>query len=114
MVHSSDIFARLESYGERYRVELGLGAHDDWIGCDRLLDPWSPELGRVLDAERDASGQVSDHATALTVMAVYAGQVTASALLAWALEGVVIDVRPGNMAIRLSAHHGLESVGGCC
>ncbi|MCA2221056.1 hypothetical protein [Nonomuraea aurantiaca] len=62
---------------------------EDWIACDRLLDPRSAELGRILEAERRASGQVSDHATALTVMAVYAGTVTAAAVLAWAVEGGV-------------------------
>lgn len=109
MVHS--FFSRLASYGERYQVTELPTPDDGWIGCDRLLDPWSPEMERVLEAERVASGQVSDHATALTVMAVYAGTVTASALLAWALEGKVVDVRPANTAIRLSAHHGIEAVG---
>ncbi|MEV4471306.1 (2Fe-2S)-binding protein [Nonomuraea sp. NPDC049504] len=107
----TDVFTRLESFGDRFRLERGLAEGADWIGCDRLLDPQSEELGRVLDAERHASGQVSDHATALTVMAVYAGTVTASAVLAWAVEGVVIDMRPGNVAIRLSPHHGFEAVG---
>ncbi len=58
-----------------------------------------------------ASGQVSDHATALTVIAVYAGTVTVSGLLAWALGEGVLDVRPSNMALRLSEHHGFEEVG---
>ena len=107
----TDVFARLESFGDRFRLDHGLAAGEDWIGCDRLLDPWSDELNRVLDAERRASGQVSDHATALTVMAVYAGTVTAAAVLAWAVEGVVVDMRPGNVAIRLSPHHGFEAVG---
>ncbi|SEH03814.1 FhuF 2Fe-2S C-terminal domain-containing protein [Nonomuraea solani] len=107
----TDVFARLESFGDRFRLERGLAPGQDWIGCDRLLDPSSDELGRVLDAERHASGQVSDHATALTVMAVYAGTVTASALLAWAIDGKVIDMRPRNVAIRLSPHHGFEAVG---
>ncbi|GAA1580781.1 hypothetical protein GCM10009789_38320 [Kribbella sancticallisti] len=106
-----DIFSRLESFGDRYRLETDLTSGTDWIGCDTLLDPWSDELGRVLEAERVASGQVSDHATALTVMAVYAGTVTASALLAWALDDVVLDMRPSNVAIRLSPHHGFEAVG---
>ncbi|MFE3448896.1 (2Fe-2S)-binding protein [Nonomuraea sp. NPDC059194] len=106
-----DVFARLDAFGERYRLEHGLPPGDDWIDCSRLLDPGSPELTRVLDAERHASGQVSDHATALTVIAVYAGRVTTAALLAWALEGVLIDVRPSNVAIRLSEHHGFEAVG---
>lgn len=106
----TDVFALLESFGDRFRLELDLQEGGDWIGCDRLLDPASEELGRVLDAERSASGQVSDHATALTVMAIYAGTVTASSLLAWALEGVVVDMRPANVAIRLSPHHGFEAV----
>ncbi|MFG1957722.1 hypothetical protein [Nonomuraea sp. NPDC049028] len=107
----TDVFTRLESFGERFRLEQGLAPGEDWIACDRLLDPRSAELGRILEAERRASGQVSDHATALTVMAVYAGTVTAAAVLAWAVEGVVIDMRPGNVAIRLSPHHGFEAVG---
>ncbi|WP_157251374.1 (2Fe-2S)-binding protein [Nonomuraea typhae] len=105
----TDVFARLASFGDRYRLETGPSG-DGWLACDRLLDPGSAELGRVLEAERTASGQVSAHATALTVMAVYAGTVTASALLAWALEDVLVDMRPGNVAIRLSPHHGFESV----
>ncbi|MFD1934972.1 MULTISPECIES: (2Fe-2S)-binding protein [Nonomuraea] len=108
-----DVFARLDTFGERYRLDLDLdlSSGGDWIDCSRLLDPGSPELTRVLDAERHASGQVSDHATALTVIAVYAGRVTTAALLAWALRGVLIDVRPSNTAIRLSEHHGFEAVG---
>ncbi|MDP4505416.1 (2Fe-2S)-binding protein [Nonomuraea turcica] len=107
----TDVFARLESFGDRFRLQRGLAPGKDWIACDRLLDPWSGELKQVLDAERRASGQVSDHATALTVMAVYAGTVTAAAVLAWAVDGVVIDMRPHNVAIRLSPHHGFEGVG---
>ena len=106
-----DVFARLESFGDRFRLETEWTPAPDWIDCGALLDPCSDELGRVLEAERMASGQVSDHATALTVMAVYAGTVTASALLAWALDNVVLDMRPGNVAIRLSPHHGFEAVG---
>ncbi|MEU6721805.1 (2Fe-2S)-binding protein [Nonomuraea sp. NPDC046802] len=105
-----EVFTRLESFGDRFRLERGLAPHADWISCDRLLDPSSQELGRVLEAERVASGQKSEHATALTVMAIYAGTVTASALLAWALDRVVVDMRPRNVAIRLSEHHGFEAV----
>lgn len=105
------MFDRLASYGDRYELQRSLEGADDWIACDRLLDPQSHELDRVLEAERVASGQVSAHATALTVMAVYAGTVTASALLAWALYDVVIDMRASNTAIRLSDHHGFEAVG---
>ncbi len=108
----SDFRARLEEYGDRFRLEQWTDPADggDWISCERLLDPSSEELTRVLEAERDASGQVSEHATALTVMAVYAGTVTVSALLAWASGEGVLDVRPGNVALRLSDHHGFESV----
>ncbi|MFF5209549.1 IucA/IucC family C-terminal-domain containing protein [Streptosporangium sp. NPDC000396] len=114
MTHpSTDLVTLLEtlaSYGERYRLEVGLDPEEDWIPADRLLDPTSTELTQVLEAERVGSGQVSAHAVALTVMAVYAGTVTAPALLAWALYGVVLDVRPENMALRLSDHHGFEAV----
>jgi ferric iron reductase protein FhuF len=54
---------------------------------------------------------VSEHATALTVMAVYAGTVTSAAMLGWALEGAVIDMRASNVAVRLSDHHGFEAYG---
>lgn len=104
------MFERLASYGDRYELQRGLDGADDWIACDRLLDPGSDELGRVLEAERVASGQVSAHATALTVMAVYAGTVTAAALLAWALDDVVVDMRAASTAIRLSEHHGFDAV----
>ncbi|GGL54989.1 IucA/IucC family C-terminal-domain containing protein [Planomonospora parontospora] len=100
----------LTDYGERYRLEIGLSAGEGWIPADRLLDPASEELTRVLEAERTASGQVSAHATALTVMAVYAGTVTAPALLAWALYGEVLDVRPDNVAMRLDDHHGFAAI----
>lgn len=76
-----------------------------------LIASDSPELSAVLEAERVASGQVSDHATALTVMAVYAGTVTSAAMLGWALEDVVIDMRASNVAVRLSDHHGFEGYG---
>ncbi|GGS95087.1 hypothetical protein GCM10010156_61720 [Planobispora rosea] len=100
----------LADYGERYRLQIGLSADGDWVAADRLLDPASEELTRVLEAERLASGQVSAHATALTVMAVYAGTVTAPALLAWALYGRVLDVRPPNVALTLDDHHGFGAV----
>ena len=104
------VLDRLESYGARFRLETDLDG-PDWIPCERLLDPVSEELERVLEAERVASGQVSEHATALTVAAVYAGTVTVSALLGWGLGEGVLDVRPANMALRLSDHHGFEAVG---
>ncbi|MDP9869720.1 MULTISPECIES: IucA/IucC family C-terminal-domain containing protein [Streptosporangium] len=113
MTHpSADPTAVLETlagHGERYRLEAGLNPEEDWIAADRLLDPTSTELTQVLEAERVGSGQVSAHAVALTVMAVYAGTVTAPALLAWALYGVVLDVRPENVALRLG-DHGFKAV----
>jgi ferric iron reductase protein FhuF len=107
----SDVFTRMAGVGDRFALQRDLAGADGWIACDRLLDPESAELARVLEAERVASGQVSEHATALTVMAVYAGTVTSAALLAWALEDTVIDVRADNVAVRLSEHHGFEGYG---
>lgn len=106
-----DVLARLAAVGDRFELQRDLAGADDWLACDRLLDPESPELAAVLEAERVASGQVSEHATALTVMAVYAGTVTSAAMLAWALHDVVIDMRAANVAVRLSEHHGFEGYG---
>lgn len=106
-----DVFDRLAAIGDRFEVRRDLSGADDWIACERLHDPASAELEAVLEAERVASGQVSEHATALTVMAVYAGTVTSAAVLGWALHGSVIDMRATNVAIRLSEHHGFEAYG---
>lgn len=107
----TDIFDRVAGVGDRFAVQRDLSGASDWIACERLHDPDSPELSAVLEAERRASGQVSDHATALTVMAVYAGTVTSAAVLAWALEDVVIDMRAANVAVRLSDDHGFGAYG---
>ena len=107
----TDVFDRLAAIADRFALQPDLAGADDWIPCERLHDPHSPELTAVLEAERVASGQVSDHATALTVMAVYAGTVTSAAMLAWALEDVVIDVRATNVAVRLSDDHGFDGYG---
>ena len=107
----TDVFDRLADIADRFALQRDLSGADDWIACERLHDPNSPELAAVLEAERVASGQVSEHATALTVMAVYAGTVTSAAMLAWALEDVVIDMRATNVAVRLSEHHGFEGYG---
>jgi ferric iron reductase protein FhuF len=107
----TDVFDRLAAVADRFAIQRDLSGADDWIACERLHDPDSPELAAVLEAERVASGQVSDHATALTVMAVYAGTVTSAAMLAWALEDVVIDMRAANMAVRLSSDHGFAGYG---
>lgn len=108
---AADVFDRLAAIGDRFELQRDLTGADDWIACERLHDPGSPELAAVLEAERVASGQVSEHATALTVMAVYAGTVTSAAMLGWALEDVVIDMRAANVAVRLSDHHGFEGYG---
>lgn len=107
----TDVFDRLADVADRFALQRDLSGADDWIPCDRLHDPESPELAAVLEAERHASGQVSEHATALTVMAVYAGTVTSAAMLAWALENVVIDMRAANIAVRLSDDHGFAAYG---
>ena len=107
----TDIFDRIGSIGDRFVLQRDLSGASDWIACERLHDPDSAELNAVLHAERHASGQVSDHATALTVMAVYAGTVTSAAMLAWALEDVVIDMRAINVAVRLSDDHGFGAYG---
>lgn len=107
----TDVFDRLAEIADRFALQPNLGGADDWIGCDTLHDPKSQQLTAVLEAERNASGQVSDHATALTVMAVYAGTVTSAAILAWALEDVVIDMRATNVAVRLSDDHGFAAYG---
>lgn len=106
-----EVLARLAAVGDRFEVQRDLSGADDWLACERLHDADSPELAAVLEAERVASGQVSEHATALTVMAVYAGTVTSAAMLAWALEDVVLDMRAVNVAVRLSEHHGFEGYG---
>lgn len=107
----TDVFAHLAATADRFALRPDLSGADDWIACERLHDPASPELTAVLEAERHASGQVSDHATALTVMAVYAGTVTSAAMLAWALDDVVIDMRATNVAVRLSDDHGFAAHG---
>jgi ferric iron reductase protein FhuF len=107
----SDIFDRLADVGDRFTLQRHLSGASAWIACETLHDPDSPELTAVLEAERHASGQVSDHATALTVMAVYAGTVTSAAILGWALEDVVIDMRATNVAVRLSDDHGFGAYG---
>lgn len=109
--HRTDVFDRLAGIADRFALQRDLSGAEDWIACERLHDPHSAELSAVLEAERVASGQVSEHATALTVMAVYAGTVTSAAMLGWALEDAVIDMRASNVAVRLSEHHGFENYG---
>ncbi|MEV0848620.1 (2Fe-2S)-binding protein [Streptomyces sp. NPDC049954] len=80
-----------------------------WLAADRLADPSSEELTRLLEAERVGGGHRTAHATALTVMAVYAGRVTAAALLHWALHDEVPDLGSGNVLLRPGAH-GIDGV----
>ncbi|WP_241266320.1 hypothetical protein, partial [Streptomyces boncukensis] len=102
------------AHGPRYDVAVGApeasGAPGGgWLAADRLLTPDSPELTRLLDAETAASGHRTAHAAALTLIAVYAGRVTAAAVLDWALSGRVWDVRPHNVLV-LPAAHGIGGV----
>ena len=94
-------------HGPRYDVEIGAppaGDASPWLAADCLLGPGSPELDVLLDAETEASGHRTAHAAALTLIAVYAGRVTAAAVLDWALHGRVWDVRPENVLVRPAAH----------
>ncbi|MFH8409447.1 (2Fe-2S)-binding protein [Streptomyces sp. NPDC018019] len=104
--------AALAVHGPRYR--LGLGAPppgaSGWLAADRLLDPHGPELARLLETEHRGSGHRTAHAAALTLIAVYAGRVTAAAVLHWALTGRVLDVRPGNVLLRPDPGHGIAEV----
>lgn len=99
-------------FGPRWEVAEGeppAAEAGRWLAADRLADPASEELTRLLEAERVSSGHRTDHATALTVMAVYAGRVTAAAVLHWALYDEVPDLRSGNVLLRPGAH-GIDGV----
>lgn len=100
------------AHGRRYHLLPGEPPPHEaaaWLPADRLLTPGTPELARLLRAEHEASGHRTAHATALTVIAVYAGRVTAAAVLRWALDGAVWDVRPQNVLVKPGAH-GIEGV----
>ncbi|MEU7258943.1 (2Fe-2S)-binding protein [Streptomyces rimosus] len=104
--------AALAAHGPRYRLGLGAPPPDapGWLAADRLLDPYGPELSHLLDTEHRGSGHRTAHAAALTLIAVYAGRVTAAAVLHWALTGRVLDVRPGNVWLRPDPGHGIAEV----
>lgn len=99
-------------HGPRYELLCGEppeGERDDWLPADRLLSPESPELARLLESEHHGSGHRTAHAAALTLIAVYAGRVTAAAVLRWALDSQVLDLRPRNVLVRPSGH-GIDGV----
>ncbi|WP_329192899.1 (2Fe-2S)-binding protein [Streptomyces sp. NBC_01435] len=99
-------------HGPRWQVTEGEpppGEAGPWLAADRLADPAGEELSTLLASERAGSGHRTGHATALTLMAVYAGRVTAAAVLHWALYDEVPDLRSGNVLV-LPAAHGIGGV----
>ncbi|MGW8375917.1 (2Fe-2S)-binding protein [Streptomyces sp. ODS28] len=117
--HRSEVEALLQSlaaaHGPRYRLLPGPpppGEAGAWLRADRLFSPDSPELVRLLDSEYHGSGHRTEHAAALTLIAVYAGWVTAAGVLQWALDGRVLDLRPENVLVRPAGPegHGIAGV----
>ncbi|GAB2632689.1 hypothetical protein [Kribbella swartbergensis] len=100
----------LARYAPRYKLEIGEPSGSEWLRADRILEPDSPELTELLKRDHDASGHRSAHANALSLMSFYAGRAPAAALLLWALEGHVLDVRPENLWVRPRDGHGLAAV----
>ncbi|TWD79562.1 hypothetical protein FB561_0622 [Kribbella amoyensis] len=102
--------AALARYAPRYGLELGEPAGSEWLRVDHILEPDSPELTELLKRDHEAAGHVSNHAAALSLMSFYAGRATATALLLWALEGRVLDVRPENLWLKPHDGHGIAAV----
>ncbi|MEV5964977.1 hypothetical protein AB0L70_24610 [Kribbella sp. NPDC051952] len=100
----------LERYAPRYKLEIGEPAGSEWLRVDRILEPDSPELTELLKRDDEASGHRSAHANALSFMSFYAGRAPATALLHWALEGRILDIRPENLWVRPHDGHGLAAV----
>lgn len=100
----------LARYAPRYKLEIGAPTGSEWLRVDRILEPDSPELTELLKRDHDASGHRSAHANALSLMSFYAGRAPATALLLWALEGRVLDIRPENLWVRPHDGHGLAAV----
>ncbi|WP_433162536.1 hypothetical protein [Kribbella sp. CA-247076] len=100
----------LARYAPRYNLEIGEPSGDEWLPVDRILEPDGPELTELLKRDHDASGHTSAHANALSLMSFYAGRAPATALLLWALEGRVLDIRPENLWVRPHDGHGLAAV----
>lgn len=102
--------AALARYAPRYKLEIGEPAGSEWLRVDRILEPDSPELTELLKRDHDTSGHTSAHANALSLMSFYAGRAPATALLLWALEGHVLDIRPQNLWVRPHDGHGIAAV----
>jgi hypothetical protein len=102
--------AALAKYAPRYQLEIGAPEGDEWLRVDRILEPGSPELTELLKRDDEASNHRTAHANALSMMSFYAGRVPATALLLWALEGRVLDIRPQNLWVRPHEGHGIAAV----
>ena len=106
-----DLLEKLSLLDPRFAVARGLPADADrsWLAAERLADAGSTELAAALDAETHASGHVSRHAAALSMIAAYACTVPTAAVAGWALTGEVLDMRAVNVAVQLGDHHGFEA-----
>jgi ferric iron reductase protein FhuF len=102
--------AALAEYAPRYKLEIGAPEGDEWLRADRILEPGSPELTELLKRDDEASNHHSAHANALSMLSFYAGRAPATALLLWALEGRVLDIRPQNLWVRPHEGHGIAAV----
>ncbi len=94
-------------YGPRWHVAVGgpdAAEAGRWLAASSLADPAGEALGTLIEHEYHGSGHRTAHAAALTVMAVYAGRVTAAAVLHWALTDRVPDLSAGNVLVRPHAH----------
>ena len=100
----------LARYAPRYKLEIGEPTGSEWLRVDRILEPDSPELTELLKRDHDASGHRTSHANALSLMSFYASRAPATALLLWALEGQVLDIRPQNLWVHPHDGHGLAAV----
>lgn len=100
----------LARYAPRYKLHIGEPTGPEWLRVDRILEPDGPELTELLKRDHDASGHRTAHANALSLMSFYAGRAPATALLLWALEGRVLDIRPHNLWVRPHDGHGLAEV----
>ncbi|MEU4190889.1 hypothetical protein AB0E69_03250 [Kribbella sp. NPDC026611] len=102
--------AALANYAPRYQLQIGAPEGDEWLRVDRILEPDGPELTELLKRDDEASCHRTAHANALSMISFYAGRATATALLLWALEGHVLDVRPHNLWLRPHVGHGIAAV----